>query len=111
MPGPPPDGMSKFGPRIFDGNGTMLGPGNETTALDAEALADARRGLRQWTTITVDGERVRIYTDVHQTKGKVDLIVQSPYPMGDLERSIQNQLRVMLMLLPVGLLLAGFKKN
>jgi len=107
MPGPPPDGMSKFGPRIFDGNGTMLGPGNETTALDAAALADARRGIRQWTTITVDGERVRIYTDVHQTKGKVDLIVQSPYPMGDLERSIQNQLRVMLMLLPVGLLLAG----
>ena len=107
MPMPPLARSNKYGPRIYDGSGTAMGPDRESAPLDAEALADARRGIRQLSTVTVDDEPVRVYTDVHQTQGKVDLIIQSPYPMGDLERSIHNQLRVMLMLLPVGLVLAG----
>jgi len=97
------------GPRLFDLHGKSLGFfGPETdTFWDAKAFPVAVKGREIFTTVVVDGERLRVYSAPMTQDGKVMGVVQSPHSLTELDRLLENQYRTLFFLIPAALLVAG----
>lgn len=104
---PPPDPLRTLHPRIFPAGSTVLSPAPQESPYDSSALEAAQKGQTVLQTVTISGEQVRLYTQPLMEKGKVAAVVQVPYALGDLNRSMENLQRILLLLIPLGLLLTG----
>lgn len=70
---------------------------------DPEGFALAKEGQKNFSTTEVDGEPLRVLTEPVSLRGET-LVVQVAYPMGDVYRSLAGTDRVLLTLIPLGLL-------
>ncbi len=109
-PGGPhgPDSDNPYRPRHFGPDGRPEMPEQKLAAWDSPALARALRGETVRTTVMVDGEPVRVLSspgfDFLRRRGAV----QAAYPLKDVYRALAGIDSALLLLLPVGLLSAGW---
>jgi len=104
---PPSDPMRTLHPRVFPVGNTVLSPAPRESPYDSSALGTAQKGRTTLQTVTISGEEVRLYTRPMLEKGKVVAVVQAPYALGDLNRSMENLQRILLLIIPLGLVLTG----
>ncbi len=76
---------------------------------DEEGANRALQGWSGYTVLTtVDDESVRLYTRTRVDHGHVQAVIQVPYGLGDIEKSLANLRTVLLTLvIPFGVLLSG----
>ncbi len=77
----------------------------EQDPYDTAALAKAKQNKASFSTASIGGESVLIYTEPVLKEGKVEWVLQIPYNLTDIQRSLDNQRNVMLAALPVSLIL------
>lgn len=95
--------------RMFDLKGKSLGPfGPEADPpWDRAAFARAARGEELFSTVTVDGERLRVLSVPMQWDGKTFGVAQHSHSLAELDRLLQSQYRTLFLLIPAALLVAG----
>jgi signal transduction histidine kinase len=109
-PGPliPPDANSPYRPRLFYAVGLPEWPNDRKEAVDVAALERALQGETLYTTTMLDGEPVRVLSapgfDRRGRKGAV----QNVYPLKEVYRAIAGVNTALLLLIPIGLLGAGW---
>src|SRR5262245_2062530 len=94
-------------PRILTPEGKPLRPGSTDTPWDPETVAIAAAGHRRYTTVEIDGDPVRVLSEPIMWGGQVEGVLQSPYPLTELQRFTDSQMRTLGTLLPLALLIAG----
>ncbi len=114
--GAPPDRQFPFRrPRFLNRSGGPLAEGSQDTPLDPTAVADAVAGLVTYSTVTMtvdDTEaplRVISYPLVRRNPqgAWVEGVLQIPYNLTEFHRLQEGLVRVLLMLIPLALLVAG----
>lgn len=121
-PGPPPDDMNpstasinlletqrrqSYIPRIFNTTGTAMRPYQNVGAWDPDAIKRALAGKEVHTTVSIDGDPVRVLTTPVRWRGDVLGAVQSAHPLADVRQAIASVNQTLVALIPVGLLFAG----
>ena len=98
-----------YHPRFFDLSGRSRNPFGGSEALwDPAAFALAKTGQTVYSTIIQeDGQPVRVLSRPVGPQGRVEGILQAPYPLADVQRALAGLDRALLTLLPVALLCAG----
>jgi signal transduction histidine kinase len=84
-----------------------LQPGSPTEPWDRPAFAAAARGQGTYSTITVDGQPVRLLSRPFPEGSQPFGVIQAAYPLTELRRAIAGLDRALLTLIPVSLLCAG----
>jgi signal transduction histidine kinase len=74
---------------------------------DRGALDAALRGQDGYSTVTVEGERVRVYSTPAIRNERIVGAVQTAIPLGEQQRLAESQYRTLLLLLPLALVVAG----
>ena len=74
---------------------------------DRAAMSDALAGLERYSTVLIDGERVRVFTTPVRAEGAIVGSTQTAHPLGEQERLAESQIRTLLLLIPAALLVAG----
>lgn len=75
---------------------------------DQAAFRESAGGGTVWTTIDLDGARTRLYSaPVRGAGGGVDAVVQVEQPLAPMEEQVANLTRMLLTLIPLGMLAAG----
>jgi signal transduction histidine kinase len=104
----PPDANNPYRPHLFNTEGKSEWPGDKRPVWDAGALTRALRGETLYTTVTVEDEPVRVLSapgfDHQGRRGAV----QNAYPLTDVYRAVSGIDAALLLLIPVGLLGAGW---
>lgn len=75
-------------------------------AYDINAVPDAIRGLQGFSSVTWKGQPMRVLTfgfPSHDDPSRYDAVIQIPYPMGDVEKTLSSLARTLFLLLPVGI--------
>jgi signal transduction histidine kinase len=97
-----------FRPRFLNPQGQVIDPQDVSEPWDATAFTAATQGGPVYSTIMVNNEPVRILSHRYPDSGALLGIVQAPYPLTDVYRALSGVNRVLLLLLPLALLTAGF---
>lgn len=100
-------GAVKLLPRLINIQGQVLRPPGDTKLCDRAAFAAALQGRNSNSTIEMEGQNVRIASRRFPPQGRVQMVIQAPYPLAANERAVQSVDRALLLLLPVALLCAG----
>lgn len=100
---PPSDPLRTLRPRVFPVQSKYLPPEPPQTPFDGMAFGEAKAGHSVLQTIHVEGEPVRILTRPLYENGKVAAVLQIPYAIGDINRSLASLSGVLLTLIPFGL--------
>lgn len=74
---------------------------------DAAALKRALRGEEVYSTVLVNGERVRVLSSPVPHGGPQEGVMQVAHPLAEQQRLIESQVRTLLILLPLAVLVAG----
>jgi signal transduction histidine kinase len=108
-PPPPPDQRGYFHrPRLFDLQGKSWGGRfPDDRPWDPATFHLSAGGREQYSTVTVDGERVRVFSAPMRRDGTLVGVVQVALPIAERERLVQSQVKTLLMLFPLALLIAG----
>src|SRR5258708_1514338 len=104
----PPDANDPFRPHVFNASGQSDWPGEKRPVWDKAALQRALHGETVWTTVTVDDEPVRVISSPGFDHLRRKAAVQSAYPLKEVNRAISGIDTALLLLIPVGLLGAGW---
>lgn len=108
LPPFPPDRRGYFQrPRVLNPDGGPLNPGGPDEPWDLKTCLRAARGEEHYSTVEVEGERVRVFSAPLRREGAVRGVVQVARPLGEQERFHEGLLRTLLMLIPLALLVAG----
>jgi signal transduction histidine kinase len=87
--------------------GKPLGPHPSERLWDPDAFETARGGKAGFSTVTVEGERVRVFSAPARRDGVQDGVIQVAHPLGELQRLVDSQLRTLFVLIPLALGVAG----
>ncbi|MGV3618866.1 MAG: sensor histidine kinase [Fimbriimonas sp.] len=106
---PPADPLRAVQPRFLPLGETLNRAGVESPKpYDSTAFAVARLGTSVYSTVLIEREAVRIYSRPVYVGDRIAGVLQSPYPLGDVLRSLANLRRILLILVvPFGAVLAG----
>jgi two-component system OmpR family sensor kinase len=77
-----------------------------TTAYDINTIPDALHGKESFSTVTYKGEPLRILTMPMPSRfdpKRCDAIIQLPYPMKDVQKTLASLAQTLFVLLPIGL--------
>lgn len=106
--GPPRD-TDPYHPRRFDLQGHNMGPPDSAPMLDPADFARAKeQGQDIFATIQFQGDPVRVLSRPFPVTGPVQGVVQTGYLLTEVNRALAGLNTALLMLIPVGLLCAGF---
>ncbi|HLJ54317.1 MAG TPA: HAMP domain-containing sensor histidine kinase, partial [Chthonomonadaceae bacterium] len=94
-------------PRIFNVAGVAMRPYQNVGAWDGMAVRRAVLGAEIHSTVTIDGEPVRVLTRPVRWRGQVLGAVQAAHPLSETRQAITVVNQTLLALIPVGLLFAG----
>lgn len=95
-------------PRILDTDGHSMIPGSDDVPWDyAMFLVSVYGGADKYDTIEFDGEPVRVFSTPIWRDGEIEGVVQVAHSLLEQERLNQNLVRILLMMLPLALLVAG----
>jgi signal transduction histidine kinase len=103
-----PNANDPYRAHFFDRRGNTVMPEEERPIWDASALTRAVHGETVYSTVTAAGEPVRLITAVGYTPLGSMGLVQKGYPLKDIRRALGGVDAALLMLLPFGLLGAGW---
>jgi signal transduction histidine kinase len=116
MGGPPPEGgpepspaasLSLIRPRVIPIS-SRDGRRPPDEPYDKAAFERGVKGQAGHSTVMIEGEPVRIYSQPVYEDGRIQAVVQVPYPLGDILRSLDNLRRILLtVVIPFGVVLAG----
>lgn len=96
-----------FRPRIMDPRGRILDPPDEARPWDSLSLGAAIRGEPVFSTIFENGEWVRVLSRRFPAHGSPLGVIQAPYPLNDVYRTVGAVNVALLLLLPLALIGAG----
>ena len=88
-------------------DGDPFGPPGGHRPWDQSTVQTALSGRSVYSNITVDGERVRVFSAPFYREGNLAGVIQVVRPLGDFDRLRSDQSRMLLLLAPVALVLAG----
>jgi two-component system OmpR family sensor kinase len=91
---------------ILRGNAEPFPPEGRTP-WDPDTVEVAMRGQRVFSTIRVDGERLRVLSVPMTRRGEIVGVVQVARALGEFDRLEASQFRMLVTLLPLALLIAG----
>jgi two-component system OmpR family sensor kinase len=94
-------------PRFIDLYGQPQGPEEVSAPWDWSLVRTSLEGRSGFSTVRVDGERVRVISVPLRRGPEVAGVMQLARPMGELDRLREEQLRLLLALGPLALLVAG----
>lgn len=104
---PPPAEPGRFTARLLDRNGHSVTPDGDAGPWDDAAFQAAAQGQTVYSTVTVDGEPLRVLSRPFRDPFAGEAVAQLPYPLGEVRRALAGLDRALLILLPVGLICAG----
>ena len=97
-----------YRPRRFDLYGHSLNAYHRVEPLwDFSGYQISKTGRMHYLTVIVDGEPIRVLSRPFPRSGPVKGVIQTPYPLADINRALRGLDRTLLALLPVALLCAG----
>lgn len=108
VPGFEMEGQREFRRPLFfnlAGKPTQFHP--DDLPWDPATFASAVRGERVYSTVTVDGERVRVVSGPLRWNGKVVGVAQFAHPLGEQERLADSQTQTLFLLVPFAVVVAG----
>lgn len=88
-----------------EGNG--FGMFSDDRPWDPAHFQRSLRGDSLYSTITVNGERVRVFSAPMRLPDGQEGVVQAAHPLGEQQRLADSQFRTLLLLIPLALLVAG----
>lgn len=91
---------------IFREPGLPIAPGARDP-WDPDMVAPAMAGQRRFSTVELDGERLRVLSIPFIRDGQVRGVVQVARPLNELDRLRDGQFQLLLMLCPIALVIAG----
>ncbi|MBI3910159.1 MAG: HAMP domain-containing histidine kinase [Armatimonadetes bacterium] len=94
-------------PRFITLTGEAVGPPMDRQPWDPDTVAAAIAGQERYSTVTIEGERVRVLSVPWRFQGRIIGAVQVARELGEYDRLVDGQLRTLLLLLPLSLCLAG----
>jgi signal transduction histidine kinase len=104
----PPDANNPYRTHFFTVQGQSAMPDDSRPIWDVRALVQALRGETLHTTVWVGGEPVRVLSAFGFTPKGAPGVVQKAYPLKETDRAIAGVDTALLLLLPAGLLGAGW---
>ena len=105
--GPPGVNMNPYRWHHFDLQGRSVMADDTRPLWDPAAFALARQGQTRASTVFVDGESLRIFSAPAFERGRITAVIQSAYPLADVNLALAGMDRALLTLIPIGLLGAG----
>ncbi len=103
----PPTDRNPYGPRFFKVTGQPFGPSSETNPWDPQTFALSAQGRLLYSTRTVNGEPVRIYSVPLRRDGQIVGVAQIARPLTEEYTEVRRVTRTLLTLIPLALLIAG----
>lgn len=94
-------------PRILDLDGRVQAPAGVEAPFDEDGWRRALRDGQHYSTISIEGQPVRVLSRSYRRGGELRGVVQAPYPLAEVVRSVNELGRIQLLMLPFALLLAG----
>jgi two-component system OmpR family sensor kinase len=94
-------------PRILDLQGNGWGPPGDRQPWDPDTVADAVAGRERHTTVDIDGDRVRVFSAPRYEEGQIVGAIQVARDLREVDSLRKGQIRMLLILLPLSLLVAG----
>ncbi len=92
-------------PRSFDRDGKARGRQRADTPFDKDSLDRSLKGESLYSTVELDGERVRVYSvPVERPRGETDGVVQLARELRDVDLLWESQLRTLLLLIPLAVI-------
>jgi signal transduction histidine kinase len=94
-------------PRLFDLKGKSILPDTKKSLWDQKGYDLALKGRIVINTLTYEDEPIRVISRPRRSEGKIDSVLQVPYPLREVQRAVAGLDRALLILIPFGLLFAG----
>lgn len=94
-------------PRIFFRAGDHMLPSNSDDPWDEDTFLLSVAGREQYSTVSLEGEKVRVYSTPILAGDLVEGVVQVAHPLTEQERLNDGLARTLLTLIPLALLVAG----
>ena len=104
---PPSADRNPYGPRVFDRQGQPLRPFRETVPWDPATVPLSLSGQATYSTRTVNGEPLRVYSVPLRRDGQVIGAAQVARPLAEEYAEVRRVTRTLLTLIPLALLIAG----
>jgi len=102
------DPLLSIGPRfVAITEGPPFAPPDMMVPYDKVAASEAERHGTTYSTIKLGNEKVRIITKLATDDNGRKWMVQFPYPLGDIDKSLTKLSQTLLLLLPIGLVLTA----
>jgi signal transduction histidine kinase len=94
-------------PRVLDQNGEDHRPEGTIGPWDAQTFSRSLSGERRFSTIAAEGQELRVYSLPAFRDGKIQAVIQLVDPLAPTRRALDQLSKTLLVLVPVGLLLAA----
>jgi two-component system, OmpR family, sensor kinase len=94
-------------PRFLNREGECLAPPSARQAWDPNTVWEAIAGNTRYSTVTVDGERLRVLSVPWRLEGRIAGAVQVARELGEYDLLWDGQVRMLVALLPLSLVIAG----
>ncbi len=102
-----PSDRNPYGPRFLTVTGKPFSPTSETTPWDSQTFAQSVQGRSLYSTATLSGEPVRIYSVPLRQGEKIIGVAQVARPLAEEYAEVRRVTRTLLTLIPLALLIAG----
>jgi signal transduction histidine kinase len=96
-----------YRPRFFNLQGKAYGPFWQDHPWDPVGFAGAAAGRESYSTVIVEGERLRVFSTPLRSRRVVTGVIQAAHPLAEHQHLVESHGRTLLMLLPLALLTAG----
>lgn len=94
-------------PRVLDRTGQDYRPEGTVGPWDTQAFHRALRGERVFSTIMSEGEPLRVYSLPGVKDGQIQGVIQAVEPLAPTQLALNQLTKILLVLIPAGLLLAA----
>lgn len=93
-------------PKHYDLQGKSMEPFGQYALQDAAGFALAKQGLTVHATVVVDGAPFRVLSRPFPDRGPIRGVIQTSYPLTEVDRAVAGVDHALLLLIPLGLLCA-----
>lgn len=104
---PPKERFSALDPRFVRVAPDSTVPPSKAQPFDGAAVAAAEKGTESTKTTTYEDEPIRLLTVPLRSRGRIEAVVQIPYPLADVDAALGTLRTILVTLIPIGGLLSA----